>query len=95
MKRSKFSESQIAFHDTGAAVEVTFDPSVVPPSPRISSLLSHAASGSADRATLAEFRALWQDRVRRILVDQADDERLVRISDWARPPAAGPILAAS
>lgn len=78
----------IAFRrrDTNVGVEATLDPSVVPSSPMMPSLLPQAAAGSADVATLDAFRAAWQDRVRRMLVDHAEDPRLVRLADWAGPP---------
>lgn len=65
--------------DSGAAVEVGLDLSPVPGDPRLGALLPALLSGraSADEARL--FGELWQDRVRRILVDFHDDPRLVEM----------------
>lgn len=79
----------IAFRrrDTGAGAEAVFDPSVVPAAPTMPSLLAQAMAGSADEAARAAFGAQWQDRVRRILVDHAEDPRVIRISAWTGPHA--------
>jgi hypothetical protein len=45
-------------------------------------LLPRAAAGRASADELARFGALWQDRVRRMLVEHADDPRLVRVAAW-------------
>lgn len=71
--------------DALAGVEAALDLSAVPAFPAMPGLLARAASGSADAAELEAFRAAWQDRVRLMLLDYADDPRLVRLSDWAGP----------
>jgi len=68
--------------DTGAAVQVGFDASVVPWPDEMRMLLPKAASGKADAAELQRFGELWQERVRKMLIDHADDANLVRVSDW-------------
>lgn len=68
--------------DTGAAVQVELDASVVPWSDEMRALLPKAASGQADAAELQRFGELWQERVRKMLVDHADDMRMVQVSGW-------------
>lgn len=68
--------------DTGAAVQVTLDASVVPWPEEMRMLLPKAASGQADTAELQRFGELWQERVRQMLLEHTDDARLVQVSDW-------------
>jgi hypothetical protein len=65
--------------DTGAAVEVAADLSGVPGDPRIGELMPPCLSGLATAAQQREFQSLWQDRVRRLLLDHADDADVIRI----------------
>lgn len=62
--------------DTGEVVDISLDLSPVAGDPRMGALLPSllAGKGSAEEARL--FGQLWQDRVRRILIDHHDDERL-------------------
>jgi hypothetical protein len=64
--------------DSGAAVEVAADLSRVPGDPRMGELMPLCLDGAADAAQEAEFRALWQDRVRRVLLEHADDAETIR-----------------
>jgi len=67
--------------DTGAAVDAAYSAACVPPDPSLQTLLQPAlAPGGGAGAQAAEFARLWQERVRRILVDHREDPRLVRIS---------------
>lgn len=63
--------------DTGARVALAFDGSAVPPDPRMRSLLPAALAGDAEAGRA--FAAVWQDRVRRILIDHGDDPHLVAV----------------
>lgn len=47
--------------------------------PRTSWAMSRSLGGGADAEEAALFRELWQDRVRRILVEHADDPELITI----------------
>lgn len=68
--------------DSGAGVAVDIDTGHVPHHPDMAGLMPRAVSGRADPTEQARFAELWQDRVRRILVDHADDPRLVHLDDW-------------
>lgn len=63
--------------DTGASVNVSARLDRMPADPRIPLLLPHCLAGTAspDEATL--FQSLWQDRVRILLVERADDPDLI------------------
>ena len=68
--------------DTGAAVQVQMDASVVPWTDELKALMPKAVAGLASTAELERFAGLWQDRVRKILVEHAADTRMVQVSDW-------------
>jgi hypothetical protein len=64
--------------DTGARIELSYDPSFVSTDERMGELLVRIASGSADAEDRELFGTLWQDRVRRILIEYKNDPRLVK-----------------
>lgn len=41
--------------------------------------MARVVGGVADPAEMAEFARLWQERVRRILLEHADDPALVEV----------------
>lgn len=65
--------------DTGRAVEVTAHEEAVPWPEEMKALLPLAVSGKANEEELNRFRELWQGRVRKMLVEFAEDDRLVEV----------------
>jgi hypothetical protein len=65
--------------DNGSAVEVDADLSRVFGDSGMGPLMSLALAGQASAEQQREFQRLWQDRVRRILIDHADDANVIRI----------------
>lgn len=65
--------------DGRGGVIVTLDLSPVAGDPRMGELLPLVLQGIASTEQAALFAALWQERVRRILVDHHDDPRLTAI----------------
>ena len=65
--------------DTKAAVSAAFWPNLVLPDQHLGSLLPLVVQGSADQAEKKRFGELWQDRVKRILIDHGDDPALVTL----------------
>ncbi len=65
--------------DTGRSVAVDTDPNVVPPAPQTMPLLQKIIAQKADENEKSEFARLWQDRVKRILIDQREDVGLVSV----------------
>lgn len=65
--------------DTGASVDAASDLSGVPADPAMSPLLQLCIAGRADPAQRLKFAELWQQRVRLILVDHAQDMQKFRI----------------
>jgi len=72
--------------DTGAGVQATLDSGIVPVDPAMRSLLQRVLSHAATPDEAMRFRSLWQERVRRMLVDHADDPRLVSLTTWNGRP---------
>lgn len=65
--------------DTGAAVDAEADLSRIPADPAMPSLMTRCLTGEADADEQRQFGALWQDRVRRILLDHGNDPEVFRI----------------
>lgn len=65
--------------DSGAVVEVAADMSRVPGVPHMAELLRLCLAGAAAAAQHKEFRRLWQDRVRCLLLEHADDPMVIRL----------------
>lgn len=62
------------------AVEVDYHPEQVPPDEKMFMLMQGLLAGQANTEDQATFAALWQDRVRRILIDHFDDPALVTLT---------------
>ena len=67
--------------DTGACVIVSMNGGAVPPAPEARMLLQRILSGEASREEAGEFRRQWQERVRRMLVDHADDPGFIHLEE--------------
>ena len=74
--------SAVQFHrrDNGDAVSVELDLSRVPPAPQLRELMGAALDPAATAAQRTAFGQAWQDRVRRLLLDHADDPQVVRLT---------------
>lgn len=66
--------------DTGAAVGVQARAERVPGDPRIRALIPRCLAGVATPDEAQLFRSLWQDRVRRLLTEHADDPEVIVVS---------------
>ncbi len=87
----KFDRRQLLFYDTeiegemalervdtGERVTLSYNPSFVMSDPRMGELLPLIASGRADTTQRELFAMLWQDRVKRILIEHRSDPRLLK-----------------
>ena len=63
--------------DTHAAVNGHFRPNLIAADPRLGELLPAVVHGLASTAEKKLFGELWQDRVKRILIDHGDDPAVV------------------
>ena len=68
--------------DTGVGVVVDIDTGAVPHAAEMAAVMPGAVSGEADAAELGSFAALWQERVRRMLIEHADDPKLIHLYEW-------------
>jgi len=68
--------------DTGTGVIVDINTASVPHDPGMDMLMPKTVSGQASAAELKQFGLLWQDRVRRMLVEHADDPKLIHLYGW-------------
>lgn len=76
----RFGEIRFSRLDrAGGEVEVAAHLQRVPGDPRTSQLMGRCLHGLASDEETAMFRALWQDRVRRLLVDHADDPEVIEV----------------
>lgn len=66
--------------DTGEAVNAVANLQRVPASPRMSPLIASCLANRATPEEAAEFGKLWQDRVRRILLDHGDDSEVFAVT---------------
>jgi hypothetical protein len=66
--------------DDGRSVEVAARLDQVPGDPRTGALLGACLAGAASAEEAALFRRLWQDRVRRLLLEHADDPEVIAAS---------------
>ncbi len=66
--------------DLGRAVETDYHPEQVPPDENMFTLMQSLLAGQAQTPDHAAFAVLWQDRVRRILIDHVDDPALITLT---------------
>ena len=77
--------------DTGASVAVVLDVSHIPGNPRQREWLGAIMQGHADAAQRQAFAEGWQARVRTMLLQHADDPRMIRLvrtAAWAPAPVS-------
>jgi len=67
--------------DTQESVTLSYDPSIVPPDPKMQPLMAKALQGPANPEELALFKQLWQERVARILTDMSIWDKLITIKE--------------
>lgn len=70
-------------NDTGAETEIEIDTGSVPADPMQRLLIQLVLTGQADDTQRHEFGRLWQDRVRRMLIEHADDPAVVKVRTLA------------
>lgn len=66
--------------DTGAAVAVELDVAPLPAPPGLRLMMVAALSPDATAAQRQAFAEAWQERVRCLLLDHADDPRVLRVT---------------
>jgi len=71
-------EMRLTRKDIGRSAEVSARLESVPIDPRVHQLLPLCLSASDNQQALEEFQTLWQDRVRRLLLEHANDPEVIR-----------------
>jgi hypothetical protein len=66
--------------DTNQTLQLTVNLQRVPASPKMPALMASCIANKASPAEVAEFRQLWQERVRSILLDHRDDPQVFVIT---------------
>lgn len=66
--------------DTNQGVNAAANLQRVPASPRMPELIASCLSNRATPAEIAEFRLLWQERVRSVLLEHGDDQEVFVIT---------------
>lgn len=76
-------EGEVRFDrlDNGNSVQLGMQMHRAAADPRTSILLKTILSGAATQEKRNEFATLWQERVRRILIDHADDPELIPVNE--------------
>ncbi len=77
---ARSGDIQFTRRDNGKTVSVQLDLSSVPPAPNLRELLMAALNDSATAAQRKDFADAWQGRVRKLLVEHADDARVIRVT---------------
>jgi hypothetical protein len=77
-------EIQFTRRDTGEGVTASLNAAAVPLHAGARPLFQRVLGGEASPTEAREFRRLWQERVRQLLIDHADDPEVIRLT-----PAAG------
>ena len=65
--------------DTGKSVDVYYNPSSVLPNPAQQMLMQKMMQGQASDEEKKEFGKLWQQRVEKILIDNFDNEDVIKV----------------
>lgn len=73
------SSARFTRTDTSESVDVYYDTSTIGGSPRQQNLMQKMLQGLANRDEKKEFGELWQERVKKILIDNFDNEDVIRV----------------
>ncbi|NOX15358.1 MAG: hypothetical protein GXP61_04950 [Epsilonproteobacteria bacterium] len=73
------SSARFTRTDTGKSVDVYYNPSVVPIKPKMQELMRPVMSQNATNEQIKEFGELWQERVKRILIDNFDNQAMIKV----------------
>ncbi len=65
--------------DTGKSVDVFYNPGIIPPHPKMQELMGLVITGNATKEQIKEFGELWQERVKRILIDNINNKEMINI----------------
>ncbi len=75
------SSARFTRTDSGKSVDVFYNPSSVYGNPQMGELMQKMMMNMANDDEKKEFKAMWQQRVKEILVDNFDNDAVVRLSE--------------
>jgi hypothetical protein len=81
-------EIQFTRRDTGEGVIASLNAAAVPPHADARPLFQRVLGGETSPAEAQEFRQLWQELVRQLLIDHADDPEVVLLTTAADTASA-------
>ena len=67
--------------DTGASVDVVYDPSGVPANPNMQPLMQKMMQGKASSDDKKQFGLFWQERVKEILINKEQYPSLISVTE--------------
>ena len=65
--------------DNGKSVNVDYNPGIVPPNPKMQELMGLVMTQNANEKQVKEFGKLWQERVKRILIDNINNQEMIKV----------------
>lgn len=65
--------------DNGDTVYLSMDLSSIPPAPQLRELMVRALAADASSEERAAFGSVWQERVRQLLLEHADNPNVIRV----------------
>ena len=77
------SNARFSRIDTGKSVEIFYNPSIISANPQMMPLMQKSMQGIASDEEKKSFGQMWQERVKKILCDNVDNEELIRVSPIA------------
>ena len=63
--------------DTQESITLSYDPSIIPPDPKMQPLMAKSLQGTANLEEQELFKQLWQERVEKILTDTSTWKTLI------------------
>lgn len=76
---SEAADAVVTRCDTNARVRVSADLSSIAPHPKMRTLAGAVLQGNASREQQRDFGHAWQDRVKRLLLEHADDAAVIKV----------------
>lgn len=81
--RNVASSARFTRVDNGACVDVFYNPNSVGGNPKQQVLIQRILQGIASNEEKIEFGEMWQDRVKRIMIDNVDNEAVISVKPCA------------
>ena len=71
------SSARFTRTDTGKSVDVFYNPGIAPAHAKMHELMGLVITGNANKEQIKEFGKLWQERVKRILIDNFNNKEMI------------------